>query len=140
MAQHDEHEHHAHHGHSNHAMHHMPSPGGHQQHDAERTVQMREQASPEVAVHGSEHAAHATHTGHTSHTDHGGHAGHSEAMFARPFWISLVLTIPVLVYGRLFQDLFNYTPPGFPGSDYLPLVLGSIIYWYGGWVFLSSAV
>src|SRR3712207_9374862 len=89
----------------------------------------------------AEHTAHATHTGHTSHANHSGHAGHSEAMFARPFWIALVLTIPILVYAHLFQELFNYTAPRFPDSDYLPFVLGSIIYWYGGGgVFLLAAV
>ena len=61
-------------------------------------------------------------------------------MFTRPFWVSLVLTIPVLIYSDLFQDLLGYTAPAFPGSAYLGLVLGSIIYWYGGWVFLTGAV
>jgi Cu2+-exporting ATPase len=61
-------------------------------------------------------------------------------MFARPFWVSLVLTIPVVLYAELFQQLLGYTAPAFPGSDYLSLVLGSIIYWYGGWVFLRGAI
>jgi Cu2+-exporting ATPase len=60
-------------------------------------------------------------------------------MFARPFWISLVLTLPVLVYAELFQKLLGYTAPQFPGSAYLEFGLGSIIYWYGGWVFLRGA-
>ncbi len=115
-----QHDHHGHHEHQHHAA--MPD------------------ASPEVAVHGSAHAAHHTHDGQARHADHSGHAGHSEAMFKRPFWMSLILTIPVVIYSMLFQDLFGYTAPSFPGSAYLPFVLGSIIYWYGGWVFLSSAV
>jgi Cu2+-exporting ATPase len=61
-------------------------------------------------------------------------------MFQRPFWVSLALTIPVLIYSDLVQDLFGYTAPAFPGSSYLGLVLGSLIYWYGGWVFLTGAV
>jgi P-type Cu2+ transporter len=60
-------------------------------------------------------------------------------MFKRPFWISLVLTIPVVVYSELIQMLLGYTAPAFPGSEYLSSVLGSIFYWYGGWVFLSGA-
>jgi P-type Cu2+ transporter len=87
------------------------------------------------------HDAHAAHMqGHESHAAHGGHAGHSEDMFKRPFWISLALTIPILYYAQLFQDLLGYTAPRFPGAQYLGLALGSIIYWYGGWVFLSGAV
>jgi len=106
----------------------------------------------EVSQHGSAHVAHATdaqhemhgsdHTGHdahAAHAGHGGHAGHSEAMFQRPFWISLILTIPVLLYAELFQELLSYTAPQFPGSQYLEVILGSIIYWYGGWVFLRGA-
>ena len=102
----------------------------------------------EVAQHGSEHSAHAAdmaevheadHSDHASHDAHAGHTGHSVAMFARPFWISLVLTLPVLVYAELFQELLSYTAPQFPGSAYLEFVLGSIIYWYGGWVFLRGA-
>jgi Cu2+-exporting ATPase len=61
-------------------------------------------------------------------------------MFKRPFWIALILTIPVLIYAELFQELFGYTAPQFPGSQWLPFVLGSIIYFYGGWVFLTGAV
>src|SRR5690348_9390180 len=87
-----------------------------------------------------DHSAHAAmnHGGHGS-MDHSGHAGHSPDMFKRPFWISLILTIPILVYAELFQQLLGYTAPVFPGSQYIGFVLGSIIYWYGGWVFLSGA-
>ena len=84
------------------------------------------------------------HTGHAGHTmqagEHSGHAGHSEAMFSRPFWIALILTIPVLIYADLFQQVFGYQAPAFPGSQWLEPVLSSIIYWYCGWVFLSGAV
>jgi Cu2+-exporting ATPase len=61
-------------------------------------------------------------------------------MFVRPFWISLALTLPVVYFAHLFQELLGYTAPVFPGSQYLGLVLGSIIYWYGGRVFLTGAV
>ncbi len=61
-------------------------------------------------------------------------------MFKRPFWISLALTVPVLLYSEMIQMLLAYTAPAFAGSEYLSPVLGSIIFWYGGWVFLSGAV
>ncbi len=89
------------------------------------------------------HNAQSAHSGHNMegmHTGHGEHAGHSEEMFKRPFWISLVLTIPVLLYSDLLQSVLGYTAPEFPGSQYLSVVLGSIIYWYGGWVFLTGAI
>jgi Cu2+-exporting ATPase len=77
---------------------------------------------------------------HGGHGGHDSHAGHSEEMFKRPFWVSLLLTIPILYYAHLFQELLGYTAPAFPGSEYLGLLLGSIVYWYGGWVFLTGAV
>lgn len=83
-------------------------------------------------MHGHQEIAHAEHAG--------GHAGHSEAMFARPFWVSLVLTIPVVVAADLFQELFGYRVPGFPGSEWLVPALASVIYWYGGWVFLTGSL
>ncbi len=87
-----------------------------------------------------QHAAQMDHAMMTHDSGHGEHAGHSEAMFERPFWISLILTIPVLIYTELIQQLLGYHAPAFPGSTWLTPILSSIIYWYCGWVFLSGAV
>jgi Cu2+-exporting ATPase len=70
---------------------------------------------------------------------HAGHAGHTEQMFRRPLWIALALTLPVLFYSDLLQQLLHYQAPAFPGSIWLSPVLASVIYWYCGWVFLSGA-
>ena len=69
----------------------------------------------------------------------GKHAGHSTEMFLRKFWVSLILAIPVVLYSRIFQTTFNWQAPAFPGSNYIPLLLGSIVFFYGGWIFLRSA-
>ena len=61
-------------------------------------------------------------------------------MFARPFWIALVLTVPVLLYAEPIEHLLGYTAPRFPGSGWLVPILASVIYWYCGWVFLTGAV
>jgi Cu2+-exporting ATPase len=61
-------------------------------------------------------------------------------MFARPFWIALVLTVPILVYAEPIEHLLGYTAPRFPGSDWLVAALASVIYWYCGWVFLTGAI
>ncbi|MCL5960579.1 MAG: heavy metal translocating P-type ATPase [Chloroflexi bacterium] len=68
-----------------------------------------------------------------------GHEAHGESEFRRRFWICLLLTLPVLVYSDLPQELFGIRAPAFPGSQYVPFVLGSIIYLYGGSVFLRGA-
>ena len=69
----------------------------------------------------------------------GKHAGHSTQMFFRKFWVSLALTIPVVLYADVVEKIFRWSPPDFPGSEYVPLVLGSIVFFYGGWVFLAGA-
>ena len=69
----------------------------------------------------------------------GRHAGHSTAMFFRKFWVSLTLTIPVVLYADVIEKIFKWSPPDFTGSAYLSLLLGSIVFFYGGWVFLAGA-
>jgi P-type Cu2+ transporter len=67
------------------------------------------------------------------------HKGHSTNIFKTKFWVSLTLTIPVVLYADVVEKIFEWSPPQFAGSDYLPLVLGSIVFFYGGWVFLAGA-
>ncbi len=68
------------------------------------------------------------------------HAGHTENIFKKRFWASLILTFPVVAYSGILKTLFSITAPEFAGSGYIPAVLGSVIFWYGGWVFITSAV
>src|SRR3989304_7626092 len=70
---------------------------------------------------------------------HNKHAGHSTTLFFRKFWISLILTIPVVLYADIIKKIFGWNPPSFPGSEYLPLVFSSIVFFYGGRVFLAGA-
>src|SRR5690606_36495084 len=67
------------------------------------------------------------------------HAGHSTNIFAKKFWVSLVLTIPIVLYSPLPQTFLGWSPPVFTGSWLIPLLLGSLVFFYGGWIFLSSA-
>jgi Cu2+-exporting ATPase len=76
---------------------------------------------------------------HSEHHDHDKHAGHSVAMFKDKFWLSLLLTVPVLMYSEMIQHWLNFTPPSFPGSEYVPFVFSTIIFFYGGLVFIKSA-
>ena len=71
--------------------------------------------------------------------DHDKHAGHSVAMFRDKFWLSLVLTVPVLLYSEMIQNWFGFTPPSFAGSELVPFVVSTIIFLYGGLVFLKGA-
>lgn len=87
------------------------------------------------------HHEHMHHEGHdmSDHADHDKHAGHNPDMFKKKFWLSLILTIPVVLYSHTVMDLLNYTMPTFWGSEWIPAVFGIIIFFYGGLVFLRSA-
>jgi Cu2+-exporting ATPase len=60
-------------------------------------------------------------------------------MFRDRFWISLLLTIPTLVFEPMIQEWFGYTAPQFPGAQFMPPVFGAIVFFYGGWVFIEGA-
>lgn len=77
---------------------------------------------------------------HAEHNEHDKHAGHSVAMFKDKFWISLLLTLPVLAYSEMIQQWLNFTPPAFTGSQYVPFVFSTIIFFYGGMVFVKGAI
>lgn len=76
---------------------------------------------------------------HEAHGSHDKHAGHDPAMFRRKFWLSLALTIPTLLFSMTIQSWLGISLM-FPGSAYIPAILGTIIFFYGGWVFLQGAV
>jgi Cu2+-exporting ATPase len=81
--------------------------------------------------------------GHTEHGQghdgHDGHAGHDPEMFRRRFWLSLALTIPLVVTSEMVMDWFGYSLD-FWGMDLLGPALGSLVFWWGGWPFLAGGV
>ena len=86
-----------------------------------------------------EHAAHMAHMAHMGHMGHDAHAGHSVAMFRRKFWVSLILTVPTLVWGEMVPQMLGLSPPAVPGARWIPVVFGTAVYFYGGWVFVQGA-
>jgi P-type Cu2+ transporter len=86
---------------------------------------------------GHEHDVHE-HTAqmHGHHADHSGH----EEMFRKRFWVSLVLSIPVLLYSPMLQEWLGFSMPEFPGSQWITPGLSTIIFFYGGLPFLQMAV
>ncbi|HSJ69259.1 MAG TPA: copper-translocating P-type ATPase [Anditalea sp.] len=69
--------------------------------------------------------------------DHGDHHEHMLADFKKRFWISLIITIPILALSEMIQMWFNYQLV-FPGSSYILGGLGTFIFFYGGWPFLKG--
>jgi Cu2+-exporting ATPase len=60
-------------------------------------------------------------------------------MFKQKFWLSLILTLPVLYFSQTIQDLLGYNAVTFQGSVYIPAILGVFIFFYGGLVFIRGA-
>src|SRR5690606_33023444 len=81
--------------------------------------------------HGAGHAG-----GHGAHVDHTGH----EEMFRRRFWVSLLLTIPVLLFSPMLQDWFGFSMPDFPGDRWVGPVFAIAVFLYGGVPFLQMSV
>ena len=73
------------------------------------------------------------------HQGHDRHAGHSVAMFRDKFWLSFALTIPTVIWSPEVQHWLDYTAPSFPGSRFIPAILGTIVFIYGGLVFVRGA-
>ncbi|MBI2625365.1 MAG: heavy metal translocating P-type ATPase [Candidatus Nealsonbacteria bacterium] len=71
--------------------------------------------------------------------DNDKHVGHSTEMFLRKFWVSLLLTFPIILYSELPEIILKWKAPLFPGSDYLMLIFGSVVFFYGGWEFIKGA-
>src|SRR5713101_10124953 len=82
---------------------------------------------------------HAGHKMSDPHGSHDRHAGHSVAMFRDKFWLSLALTIPVVFWSTDVQHWLGYTAPSFPGSGLIPAIFGTVIFVYGGLVFIRGA-
>lgn len=87
-----------------------------------------------------EMAEHASHDEHAGHAGHDRHAGHSVDMFRNRFWVCLALTIPVLAYAEGLWELVGLEAPDLPAKTFVPFALATVIFFYGGSVFLRSAV
>jgi P-type Cu2+ transporter len=85
------------------------------------------------------HTAPGNHTGHAGHAGHDQHAGHSTEMFKQRFWLSLLLTIPIVATSGSIMEWFRYTLD-FPGIEWVAPVLGTAVFLYGGTPFLVGAV
>ena len=91
---------------------------------------------PGGGVHGHDGDQEGQSSGH----DHGGmHEGHEE-MFRRRFFVSTLLSIPVLLYSATLQEWLNFSVPTFPGSEWITPVFAVIVFAIGGVPFLRMAV
>ncbi|QLG26503.1 copper-translocating P-type ATPase [Halorarum halophilum] len=95
------------------------------------------EAQREVTAHDEHETDHRD--GSHGHGDHGGmHEGHEE-MFRRRFFVSTLLSIPVLLYSEMLQEWLGFSVPAFPGSEWINPVFAVIVFAYGGVPFLRMA-
>ncbi len=93
--------------------------------------------APRPSSHAHRHAM--AHAG-AAHGGHDRHEGHSVAMFRDRFWITLLLSMPTLVWSEMVQRLFGFSAPAFPGSHYVPALFGTAVFFYGGLVFVKGGL
>ena len=86
--------------------------------------------------HHHHHHHHPSHTASTKALDR--HAGHTPEMFRNRFLVSLLLTLPILYVSEEVRGLLGLPP--WEGASWIPLLLGTLIYLYGGSVFLQGAL
>mgnify|MGYP003455330185 FL=1 len=121
----------------------MSSSQNHQNHDHE--AMKHDQHMSEANVNENAHAGHMDRAVHSTHQTQGEHAGHvdhtgHEEMFRKRFWVSLLLSIPVLLYTPMLQMWFGFEMPEFPGSQWVAPLFAVIVFLYGGLPFIQMAV
>lgn len=74
------------------------------------------------------------------HSDHDHHL-HMEADFRKRFWLSLILTLPILLLTPIIQKFLGLgTAIRFTGDGYLVFFFSSLVFWYGGYPFLKGFI
>ena len=113
---------HASHAHGGHHGHHG-APAGPREPVAQRAT-------------GSDPHAHSA-----AHAGHDAHAGHSVDMFRRKFLGTLLLSVPTLAWSPMIQHWFGYAAWGGPAAArWVPALFGTLVFAYGGWVFVRAAI
>lgn len=83
------------------------------------------------------HRAHESHVG----VSHDKHAGHSVEMFRDKFWGTFLLSVPTIVWAPMIQHWFGYEAPGgSAASRWVPAIFGTLVFGYGGLVFIKGAI
>ncbi len=130
---------HAHHGTEvdEHAGHHSHAP--HTEHSAYEGHGAHTEHGDHETDAGHDHAGHTGHGGHGGHSGHEGHGDHV-GQFRRLFWIMLVLAVPVVGFNDMFAHLLGYHLPDAGWVWWVSPILGTVIYFWGGWPFLTGGL
>src|SRR5690625_5091458 len=92
-----------------------------------------------MAQHEEAHHHH-DHGGHSGH-DHHGHHDHGDMVtdFKKRFFISLIITIPILILSPMIQEFIG-VDWRFTGDSYILFALSTFVFFYGGWPFITGGI
>ena len=110
-----------------------------EQHEGHHRSSMAEANAAGRTAAASNHDVHGATADHSASAAHDRHEGHSVAMFRDKFWLSFALTIPVVLLSPEVAEWLGYTIPDVPLIEYVPAILGTVIFLYGGLVFIRGA-
>ncbi len=114
------------------------------QHAPETETDVPDTSGEHARAHGGSAQQLTQHVGNTGHGEHhdDGHAGHGDHVeqFRRLFWIMLALAVPVVGFSDMFADLVGYQLPEVAWVAWVPPVLGTVIYFWGGSPFLTLSL
>jgi len=116
--------------HNGHAMQHMHHAADENEH-AHHAMQGEPKFQPPVEP--GDHSEHQTHAEHTNHSGH-------EQMFRTRFWISLALSLPVILFSPMIQEWLNFSMPSLPLIEWIPFLFALIVFGYGGVPFIQMAI
>src|SRR5881409_3452223 len=106
--------------------------GGHQHHEPTPTDRSESHGHHDRVDRRGDRNAHAAHDM---------HAGHSVEMFRRKFWGTLLLSIPTIAWAPMIQHWLGYEAwGGSAASRFIPALFGTLVFGYGGWVFVKGAI
>jgi Cu2+-exporting ATPase len=115
----------------------VPKEEAHGQHDA---LNLKHGHEPPVAQPAHEPHSHGEQGAHPG-DPHGSHEGHSVEGFRKRFWMSLIITVPILLLSPMLQHWAGLGDAlRFPGDAYLLFAFSSLIFFYGGYSFLKGFV
>lgn len=92
--------------------------------------------------HNHEEHEHENHGEHENH-NHGGHGHHDHgdmvSDFKKRFFISLIVTIPILILSPMIQSFLG-VDWRFANDQYIVFALATFVFFYGGWPFITGGI